>query len=150
MISCFYAPTYVNGPLWQNKDKLMDIKVVCLATFCFKQPIAVSDISIYICLIWYPIQKQIQRTTEWEASRLVFILFENTIRMIWNKSCAQSFFVFAGYHPYNTYSYYDETKGIFLVTCNTEKDKNTFSSPSPSLMEELREGIVRPRCLCKH
>ena len=32
-----------------------------------RQPIAVSDIFIYICLIWY--QKQIERTTE--ASRLV-------------------------------------------------------------------------------
>ena len=38
----------------------------------FRQPIAVSDISIYICLIDIrSIQKQIQRTTEWEASRFV-------------------------------------------------------------------------------
>ena len=38
-----------------------------------RQPIAVSDISVYICLIDIrSIQKQIQRTTEWEASRLVY------------------------------------------------------------------------------
>ena len=36
-----------------------------------RQLIAVSDISIFICLINI-IQKQIQRTTEWEASRLVY------------------------------------------------------------------------------
>ena len=38
-----------------------------------RQPIAVSDISIYICLIDIIdiIPKQIQRTTEWEASGLV-------------------------------------------------------------------------------
>ena len=39
------------------------------------QPIAVSYISNYICLIdiRIQIQKQIQRTTEWEASRLVYV-----------------------------------------------------------------------------
>ena len=52
--------------------------------------------------------------------------------------------MFAGYHPYNTYSYYDETKGIFLVTCNTEKDKNTFSSPSPSFSGRIERGHSSP------
>ena len=74
--------------IWTTSKSFQNIfigKVTRNKPYFVGQPIAVSDISIYICLIWYPIQKQIQRTTEWEASRFVFILFENTIRMIWNQ-----------------------------------------------------------------